>query len=293
MKLRGILIFTAMLLFAVTSDAQTPSSTPSAANSPEQAHVISTVDSFLRNLFSWGPAYQLKVGPLKEATIPGFYEVAIEVKFQEQTQGGVVYASKDGNFIIRGELYKASDDPFAAARALLTSEGSPSKGLANAKVTLVEFSDFECPHCRELHESLKSIETKYPQVRIVFKNLPIEHIHPWAMTAALAGRCAFQSSPDAFWKIEAQIFDQQDLISPENAYDKMAEFAASAGIPSDGFRTCLADPAAKAAVDADIVLAQKLNISSTPTVFINGREAVGGEPTALEQLIDYELRPKP
>jgi protein-disulfide isomerase len=157
---------------------------------------------------------------------------------------------------------------------------------------MVEFSDFECPHCRQLHEYLKTLEQKYPQAHIVFKNYPIEAIHPWAMTAAIAGHCAYETSSDAFWKMESAIFDQQDLISAENAYDKLTDVAIAAGLQRDAFRACLADPAAKEAVEADLALGQKLGVNSTPTVFINGREAVGGDPSAVEQLIEYELHSK-
>ena len=112
------------------------------------------------------------------------------------------------------------------------------------------------------------------------------------MTAAIAGHCAYETSSDAFWKIESAIFDEQDLISAENAYDKLTDAAIAAGLQRDAFRACLADPAAKDAVEADLALGQKLAVNSTPTVFINGREAVGGDPSAVEQLIEYELHSK-
>ena len=289
MKLRVVLVLAAILNLTVAARAQTPAAPPS---SSDQAHLSTTIESFLRNLFSWGPDFQIKLGPYKDATIPGYYEVGIEVKYKDQNQTGVVYASKDGNYLIRGELYKTSEDPFAAARKDLSTKGSPSKGPADSKITMVEFSDFECPHCRQLHEYLKTLEQKYPQAHIVFKNYPIEAIHPWAMTAAIAGHCAYETSSDAFWKIESAIFDQQDLISAENAYDKLTDAAIAAGLQRDAFRACLADPAAKDAVEADLALGQKLAVNSTPTVFINGREAVGGDPSAVEQLIEYELHSK-
>ena len=267
--------------------------TPAASNaSPEQARVLATVESYLRNLFAWGPDFQLKLGPLKDATLPNFYEVPIEVTFQGQSQNGVVYASKDGKYIVRGELYKTDQYPFDAIRRQLTPDDSPSLGPAGAKVTLVEFSDFECPHCRQLREILKDLEPRYPQVRVVFKNFPIEHIHPWAMTAALAARCAYATSPAAFWKVHDAIFDQQDLITPENAYEKLTDLAVAAGVPRDTFKECVADPATKKAVDADLAVGVQLGVTSTPTVFVNGRESVGGDTAALEQLINYELHPQ-
>jgi protein-disulfide isomerase len=290
MKFRIVFMLAVILNFAAAARGQTPPAVPS---SSDQAHLSATIESFLRNLFSWGPDFEVKLGPYKDATIPGYYEVGIEVKYKDQDQRGVVYASKDGAYIIRGELYKTSEDPFASVRKDLSTNGSPSKGPADSKITLVEFSDFECPHCRQLHEYLKTLEQKYSQVRIVFKNYPIEAIHPWAMTAAIAGHCAYEVSSDAFWKMEAAIFDQQDVISAENAYEKLIDAAVASGLQRDAFRACLADPAAKEGVKSDLAVGQKLGVNSTPTVFINGREAVGGDPSAVEQLIDYELHTKP
>ncbi|HEY4741770.1 MAG TPA: thioredoxin domain-containing protein [Candidatus Acidoferrales bacterium] len=289
MKFRIVLALAVILNFEVAARGQTP---PAAPSSSDQAHLSATIESFLRNLFSWGLDFQVKLGPYKDATIPGYYEVGIEVKYKDQDQRGVVYASKDGAYLIRGELYKTSEDPFASVRKDLSAKGSPSKGPSDSKITLVEFSDFECPHCRQLHEYLKTLEQKYPQVRIVFKNYPIEAIHPWAMTAAIAGHCAYETSSDAFWKMEAAIFDQQDLISAENAYEKLTDAAVAAGLQRDTFRACLADPAAKEVVQVDLAAGQKLGVNSTPTVFVNGREAIGGDASAVEQLIDYELHTK-
>jgi protein-disulfide isomerase len=293
MKLRLSLVLAGILCVAVNVSAQSsaPPAAP-AANASDHAQLASKIESFLRNLFGWSPDYQVKIGPFNDATIPGFYEVGIEVKIKDQSQAGVIYSSKDGNYIVRGELYKVSEDPFATARNELTTQDSPSKGPADAKVTLVEFSDFQCPHCRALHDYLPTLEQKYPQLRIVFKNYPIENLHPWAMTAAIAGHCAYESSSGAFWKMEKSIFDQQDLISAENAYDKLTDAAVAAGLQREAFRSCLADPATKEAVVADQALGQKVGINSTPTIFVNGRQAVGGDPASIDQLVDYELHYK-
>jgi hypothetical protein len=87
MKLRVVLVLAAILYFTVAAQAQTPAAAPS---SPDQAHLSVTIESFLRNLFSWGPDFQVKLGPYKDATIPGYYEVGIEVKYKDQNQTGVV-----------------------------------------------------------------------------------------------------------------------------------------------------------------------------------------------------------
>jgi protein-disulfide isomerase len=166
---------------------------------------------------------------------------------------------------------------------------APSLGDAKATVTLVEFSDFQCPVCRSLHDVLRGMLPNYPQVRVVFKDFPIEVLHPWARTAALAGRCAYQQDPRVFWKVYDAIYDQQEVISAENAWAKMADFAAQSGLSPDAFKACMASPEAAAAVDASRANGQQLDVNSTPTVFVNGRRLVGADAHALEQYIQYEL----
>src|SRR5438552_13880822 len=95
---------------------------------------------------------------------------------------------------------------------------APTLGNPNATVTLVEYSDFECPVCRNLHDALRGLLPNYDgKVRVVFKDFPIEQLHPWARTAAIAGRCAYQQNPMAFWKMYDFIYDNQEIISAANA----------------------------------------------------------------------------
>jgi protein-disulfide isomerase len=153
----------------------------------------------------------------------------------------------------------------------------------------VEFADFECPHCRELYDTLKAIETKYPQIRVIYKNFPLNQIHPWAETAAIGGRCAFEQSPEAFWKVHDSIFENQDVISTENVWDKLVTFASEAGLNADMFKACLSSPDAQKAVETDRAEGVALGVSSTPTLYVNGRPIAGGDPATLQQYIDFEL----
>jgi protein-disulfide isomerase len=211
------------------------------------------------------------------------------VRVGENQQTGKVYVSKDGKYMFRGELSDLSKDPMAENRAQLQTKDSPSLGPVNAPVTLVEFSDFECPVCRSLHDALRGLLPNYPQLRVVFKDFPLEQIHPWARTAAIAGRCAYQQDPKAFWKMYDLIYDGQELISAENAWGKMTDFAARSGLNLETFKACMASPEAGAAVDASRANGVQLEVGSTPTMFVNGRRIVGADPHTLEQYIKYEL----
>ncbi|HEY6904568.1 MAG TPA: thioredoxin domain-containing protein [Candidatus Acidoferrales bacterium] len=269
---------------------QSAAATPAAGStSPEQAKLLKSTEAFVRVLFGWGPDVKVSLGPLAASKSPEYYTVPVSVILEGHKEAGEVYVSKDGKTLLRGEIFDMATDPFAANRAKIHVDGSPTKGPADASVTLVEFSDFECPHCRALWEAMKAVEARYPQIRIVYKDFPLTNIHPWAQTAALGGRCAFEQSPAAFWKVEDSIFDNQDVLSPENVWDKLVEFATGAGLNADTFKACLASPEAAKAVDASHAEGVALGVDSTPTVYINGRPVVGGDENALVQYINFEL----
>jgi protein-disulfide isomerase len=277
-----------ILLATLTTAAQTRPS----ESAPAQPQIEKKIEAYLRNLFAWGTDYQVKIGPLKDASMPGFYEISITITHGEQSDTGIIYASKDARFIFRGEVDDTTKDPFAKTRAALHLDGNPSRGPENATVTVVDFSDFECPHCAELQKILKVTMPKYPQVRFVFKDFPLPQ-HPWAMTAALAGRCAYMQSPDAFWKVHDSIFENQQSITPDSAWEQMQAYAASAGLQRDAFRACMASPEAKQAVDANIADGNIVKIANTPTFYINGRPLIGGSQESLDQYITHELTPPP
>jgi len=260
--------------------------------SADQVRLTKPVEAFVRQLFGWGPNIKVTLGTLEQSPAADFYTVPIEIMLNGQKENGDVYVSKDGKTLLRGEIYDMSADPFAANRAKIHFDGSPSKGPADARVTIVEYADFECPHCRELWEELGVIEKQYPQVRIVYKDYPLTTIHPWANTASLGARCAFEQSPAAFWKVHDAIFQNQDVISPENVWDKLTQFAADAGLNADTFKACLSSPDTQKAIDASHAEGVALGVNSTPTVYINGRPIVGGDVNTLSQYIEFELAQK-
>jgi len=248
-----------------------------------------SIEAYLRHLYAFGSSVEVRVGVPKDTEIAGLQELNIEVKIEGNTENARFFVSKDGKYLLRGDLSDITKDPLAETRARLETNDSPSLGDPKAPITLVEFSDFECPVCRNLHDGLRGILPNYPAVRIVFKDFPLEQIHPWARTAAMAGRCAYQQDPKAFWKMYDLIYDGQELISAANAWGKMVDFAGQAGVNAEVFKTCMASPEAGAAIEASRANGMKLEVGSTPTIFVNGRRIVGADSRLIEQYINYEL----
>ncbi len=239
-------------------------------------------------MYAWGPQYEIKLGPAKPSPIPDLLEIPVTVALQGQSDTAVVYVTKDAKFIFRGELTDMTVDPLAETRSKLHPGNSPSLGPADAKITLIEFADFECPSCRQLDRILRDLLPQHPEIRLVYKDFPLTTIHPWAMTASLAGQCAIQQNPSSFWKIHDIIFDAQDLITPSNVWDKMSDFANQIGLNAETFRACMANPDTAQEVEKTTAEGHELNITGTPTIFVNGRRIVGPDESILKQFIDFE-----
>jgi protein-disulfide isomerase len=167
----------------------------------------------------------------------------------------------------------------------VNTAGSPAKGPANAKVTLVEFSDFQCPFCSRVTPTLDQIEKEYGnQVRVVFKHLPLG-MHSKAPAAHAAAEAAHRQGK--FWEMHDLIFANQREMSPE----KYVEYAGQIEIDVERFKRDVAAASVKQKIDADAQEAAKLGVTGTPGFFINGRFLRGARPfNSFKELIDEELK---
>jgi len=185
--LQASLIFVAVLASAALWARQTP-----AKGGEPPADTGNRIVNFLREFYAWGPAFQIKVDPAVPSPVPGLYQVPVSISYHGQSDHATIYLSRDGHYILRGRIDSLLADPYADNVQKLDIANHPFVGPAKACVNVVEFSDFECPHCREAHQGLIAMESKYPQVRFTFMDFPLTLVHPWAKTAALAGRCLCQ-----------------------------------------------------------------------------------------------------
>jgi protein-disulfide isomerase len=158
-------------------------------------------------------------------------------------------------------------------------------GPANAPITIVEFSDYQCPFCRRWHaEVYEPLLAAYPgKIRLVYRNLPLTSIHPDAFAAAEAAMCAGEQ--DVYWKYHDKLFSSETLGN--NAY---IQYAQELGLNMSTFEACLSDHKYQKAIESDSDFAINLGIRSTPTFFINGLALVGAQPLdVFKQVIDKEL----
>ena len=162
---------------------------------------------------------------------------------------------------------------------------NPVQGLATAPVTVVEYSDYQCPFCSRVTPTLTRLKAKYgDQLRIVWKDFPIAAIHPQAHKAAEAAHCAGEQ--DKYWQYHDRIFANQSALDVE----QLKEHAVAIGVEPDSFDTCLDSGRHAARVGEGVAEGKALGVNSTPTLFVNGRRVTGAQPyEVFEGLVEDEL----
>lgn len=251
------------------------------------------IEKYLRYAEGYAPQVEIAVDDPKPSPIPGFEELHVHLKAGRNEAVRIYYVTPTGEQIVSGSLYDLRKSPFATNLPKLKEEGAPAAGPENAAVKIYVFSDFECPYCREEAKILReTVEKQHANdLRIIFKDYPLETIHQWAKPAAIAGRCIARQNAASFWTFHDYMYEHQQEIAPNNLRDKVLEFAKTQPLDVLQLSSCMDTSATAAEVDKTIAEGQDLGISQTPTMFVNGRTVTGALPAQQwDTLIDMELK---
>jgi protein-disulfide isomerase len=249
-------------------------------------------ETYVRHLNVWPSGISMDIGNPQPSELPGFFSVNVKASQGKASQEEVFYVSKDYKKIIRGVVYDADQNPFKKDLDKLKTEGRPALGTPGASVVLVEFTDFECPYCREeakkLHDNLLK---EFPKdVHFYFMDFPLEQMHPWAKAAAIAGQCIFKQNADVFWEYHDWIFEHQTEITADTLTSKILDFAKDKKVDSLQLSRCMETKATEAEVNRTMELGKSLDVAATPTIFVNGRRLSGAiDWPDLKRIIDYEI----
>ncbi len=271
------------------------------ATSPTRA----TVETFLKVLWGYDSERAWQVWAILKTPSPGVSRVIVQVAQKDNPQHQIATASflvtPDGKYLIATNLdmQPFGAHPYAAAREILTQRANgPSRGAANQKFELVEFADFECPHCKAAQPVIQRLLTDFPQVHFVFENFPLTSIHSEAFKAAAYSVCvAKQAGDGAFFKFVDLVFQNQQGLTPDESDATLGDAAAKVGLAAAKVGACSYSDAAKSAVNASIQLGNDLNVDETPMLFINGRRIPVGEVAdgqlpyeTLKQIVEYQFK---
>jgi protein-disulfide isomerase len=253
----------------------------------------SKLEAYIRHVLAWpAPAVKVTMTEARSSDLAGFSEIVVKGERAGKIATERFLVSPDGRSLIRGSVYSLARDPFASLRPKLSGDDHPMLGRRDAPVSVVLFSDLECPYCRALAKTLRTELPAYAdRVSLLFADFPLEDIHPWAREAALLGKCVFRQSPDLFWKYHDWVFEHQEEIG-QGPFDKFVE-PALAALPGVDARTasgCLNSRAEEKSIDRTMQAGKDIGVEVAPTFFVNGRKLAGAVPwDTLKIVLDEEL----
>jgi protein-disulfide isomerase len=248
-----------------------------------------TVNSFLFQMFGYDPSITWKVIEIRPSQMAGLSEVSVVITNPQGSNQNKLLVSSDGRHAISGDVLPFGAKPFEDARTKLEKGvNGPAKGSVKAPVTIVEFSDMQCPHCQKAAPTIEQLLAQEPEVRFIFQNFPLPS-HNWAEKAAGYVDCVGRASNDAVWKFIQKTFEEQSNITESNIDEKLKAIASASGANGDQIVACAAKPDTKARVDASVALGKSVEVTGTPALFINGRNVPGGAPVELlKKMVDFQ-----
>lgn len=233
-----------------------------------------------------GSSSAVDLNSFTKSTVPGFKQG--EIQFGRQ-QSVPILVSDDGKHLIVGEVLDSTVDPLEEIRDKIALSDVPFKGEENALVTIVEYSDFQCPFCKRGADMLPQILDGYKgKVKVIFKQFPLPN-HNWAKSASIASLCSYNQGNEKFWSFHDKVFEIQKEINLENSKDKFKEIASQVGLDSAQFEKCMESPDVAKKVEEDIEEAKSIGVSSTPTFVIDGLVVPGANLQGVKSAIESRL----
>ena len=255
-----------LLVLCLASTAAFAQTKPDVALPSEDA-----VNGFLKYTFGFEEGTTWKIVKIQPSS-NGLAEVSVVVAQKEQQSAYKLLVTPDGRHVVVGEVIPFGVKPFDPVRKQLDAGVTgPVKGAATAPVTIVEFSDFQCPHCKDAQPAIEKLLTAHPEVKFVFQNFPLA-MHDWARKAASYADCVARTNKDAFWKFSGDVFEKQTEITLSNSDEKLTALADAAGVKGADVAVCAAKPETDTHVQKSLDLGAAVEVTSTPTFFINGRK---------------------
>jgi protein-disulfide isomerase len=266
----------------------------SSADLPTNLPTEEEVNAFLQAQVGWDAQTTWKIVSIKPSKAAGLAEVNVQMSSPQGQGGQKFFVSSDGKHAVFGDVVPFGKHPFEETRVELEKQAKgPARGPATAAVTIVEFSDLQCPHCKEANPTVEKLLAAEPNVRFVLQSFPLP-MHNWAQKGAAYADCVGRASQEAFWKFVDGVYAAQAEITAENADQKLTELADQAGVKGADIAACSTQPETQTRVENSINLGKAVDVTATPTLFINGRPVgvSGNNYDVLKQLVDFAAKEK-
>lgn len=238
---------------------------------------VATVESYLQTILGYDSNRIWRVVAIEKTPAPGVSKVVAlisEKTANAKVQTAQFFVLPDGKHLIADAsgVQPFGAKPYADSLATLRERADgPYRGVAAKDLMIVEFADLQCPACKDAQPTMKRLAEDFPKAHIVYQNLPLVDLHPFAFQAATYGYCVAQKGNDAFFLYAQAVYDTQATLTAETGVDTLKNAVVKAGLDPAAISTCAASEPAKASVNASMKLATDLDIAQTPRLVVNGR----------------------
>lgn len=291
MLLRRLAVFLLLLCAGCSAQSNSSSAPPD---------VTQRVQRQVRAYFNIPPDVDIKLGPLTPSEFPNYDNLTITLSHVGKSQSVDFILSRDGKSLIRVTKLDMTKDPYAETMKKIDVAGRPVRGNPDAKVTIVNYDDFECPFCSRMHSTLMSeILPQYgDKVKIIYKDYPLLSIHPWAQHAANDANCLAKESGKGYWEFADYVHANQHAISgpqkdPQQAFGELDRLTLDIGKKNGADATRLqacVKAQADATVKSSMAEADSVGVSATPTMFVNGERLEGAmDADQVKTALDQQL----
>ena len=280
--------FVLFLLICLGCSAQAPS------------ELNSKIEQHIRFTYKLPPSVKVSISAPHASDFPNYDALTVTFDDQGRIQNYDFLLSKDQKTLMRLTKMDLSADPYAEVMKKIDVKGRPVRGNPEAKVVVVNYDDFQCPYCSHAHQTLfpQILKEYSDKVAFIYKDFPLAEIHPWAIHAAVDANCLAAENADAYWDFADYIHAHRDVVNSEKGLDK--QFAAldnitvtEAGkfkVDSGKLQACVKAQDDRA-VKASMKEGESLDVSGTPTMFINGQLVDGARPAPeIRELLDAALK---
>jgi protein-disulfide isomerase len=277
--------FVILLLICLGCSAQAPPSSTPASASPSD--ITRVVERQVRAHYSLPPDVKVVLGALRSSEFANYDALTVTFVSPNKKQDFEFLLSRDHKTLVRLTKLDLTSDPYAAVMKKIDVSGRPTRGNKDAKVTVVNYDDFECPFCSRMHSTLfPGLFKEYgDRVVFIYKDYPLEEIHPWAVHAAVNANCLAAQNGDAYWDYADYLHGNQRAISAEKGHDgqnaeldKLATLQAEKhNLDVPKLQACVKEQDEKA-VRASMHEGENVGVDATPAMFVNGQKLDGAVP---------------
>jgi protein-disulfide isomerase len=244
------------------------------------------IERQVRAYYNVPAGVKIAIGTRQASEFPNYDKINLTFVNGEQKQTHEFLVSKDGKTLVRFTKMDLSTDPYATVMNKIDVTGRPVRGAKDAKVTIVNYDDFECPFCSRMHQTLfPDIFKSYSdRVRVIYKDYPLVEIHPWAIHAAIDANCLAAQNNEAYWDFADYIHANQKEVNGGEKSNREQQFATldrltleqgqKHNLDLTQLQSCI-KAQKEDAVRASMHEAEKLGVNATPTMFVNGEKLDG------------------